>query len=55
MTLSTPPPPKRSGGGFARAMLITFATVLFGASLTLNIYLLALTVAVFVRRAIFRV
>jgi protease-4 len=38
-----PPPPPKRGGGFARAMLVTFATVLFGASLTLNIYLLALT------------
>src|SRR5688572_19989176 len=38
-----PPPPPRQGGGFARAMLVTFATVLFGASLTLNIYLVALT------------
>ena len=38
-----PPPPRRQGGGFARAMFITLATVIFGASLTLNIYLLALT------------
>jgi protease-4 len=38
-----PQPPRRQGGGFARAMLVTFVTVLFGASLTLNIYLLALS------------
>jgi protease IV len=38
-----PPPPRRQGGGFARAMFMTLATVIFGASLTLNIYLLALT------------
>src|SRR4030095_7057859 len=38
-----PQPPRRQGGGFARAMLVTFVTVLFGASLTLNICLLALS------------
>ena len=38
-----PQPPRRQGGGIARAMLVTFVTVLFGASLTLNIYLLALS------------
>ena len=38
-----PQPPRRSGGGFARAIFVTMATVIFGASLTLNIYLLMLT------------
>jgi protease-4 len=33
-----PPPPR--GGGFARGILMTLATTLFGLSLTLNIYLL---------------
>ena len=38
-----PPQPPRRGGGFARAIFVTMATVIFGASLTLNIYLLMLT------------
>ena len=35
-----PPPPPKRGGGFARGILITLATTIFGISLTLNIYLL---------------
>jgi protease-4 len=34
------PPPPRRGGGFARGVLITLATTIFGASLMLNLYLL---------------
>src|SRR5207237_2617514 len=34
------PPPPRRGGGFARGILVTLATTIFGLSLTLNLYLL---------------
>src|SRR5262245_20226875 len=34
------PPPPRQKGGFARGILVTLATTIFGLSLTLNIYLL---------------
>lgn len=37
-----PPPPPRRGGTLARALLITLATTVFGLSLMLNVYLLAL-------------
>jgi protease IV len=40
MMIPPPPPAEPRGGGFARAMLITLATTLFGASLMLNIFLL---------------
>lgn len=32
--------PQRGGGGFAKAMLVTLATTLFGVSILLNVYLL---------------
>ena len=35
-----PPPPPPRGGGFARGILVTLATTIFGLSLTLNLYLL---------------
>jgi protease-4 len=35
-----PYPPSRGGGGFAKAMLVTLATTLFGLSILLNVYLL---------------
>jgi len=39
-----PPPPQRQrGGGFARGILVTLATTVFGLSLTLNLYLLLTT------------
>lgn len=37
------PPPPRQGGGWAKSILITLATTIFGISLTLNIYLLLYT------------
>ena len=37
------PPPPRRGGGFARGVLITFATIIFGLSIWLNIYLLMIS------------
>ncbi|MEA2708742.1 MAG: protease [Phycisphaerales bacterium] len=43
MFMMPPQQPPRRGGGFVRAIMVTFATVIFGASLTLNLYLLTLT------------
>ena len=34
-------PPPRQGGGFAKGILVTLATTIFGASLLLNLYLIA--------------
>ncbi|MFT3788380.1 MAG: signal peptide peptidase SppA [Tepidisphaeraceae bacterium] len=36
-----PPPPRRAGGGFVRAIFLTLATTIFGISLLLNVWLLA--------------
>lgn len=38
-----PPPQPQRGGGWARGILLTLATTLFGVSLTLNLYLLLYT------------
>lgn len=40
MMMYPPPPYPPRGGGFAKAMLVTLATTLFGLSILLNVYLL---------------
>lgn len=42
MYMMPPPPPPRQGGGFVRAIFVTLASTIFGASLLLNLYLLAM-------------
>jgi len=43
MQMMMPPPPQKGGRSFARAIFTTLATTIFGISILLNIYLIALS------------